>query len=153
MQHGHFFPQQLVALALDHEEFQAAFEGVFQLRRVPRFGDVFVNGAGVDGGDGGVHVGVGGGQNANDPRAKLAGFFEQPNALLTRHPLVGHEDPDVVFVLLQQLESVLGVWGGQNAELVLKGAGEVLEGLFFVINVEDGEFFVVVQVVHLTYLA
>ena len=100
-QHGHFFVEQLVALGLHHEKFQALPEGEFKLRRVPRLGDVFVNRAAVDGGDGGVQVRVGRDENAQDVRAELPGAFEQPDALFAGHPLVGHQQADFVGVLLR----------------------------------------------------
>ena len=108
-QHGHFFAEQLVALGLHHEKFQALPEGQFQLRRVPRLGDVFVNRAAVDGGDGGVHVRVGRDEHAQDARAQLPGAFQQPDALFAGHPLVGHQQADFVGVLFEQLEAVLRV--------------------------------------------
>ena len=45
VEHGHFLLEELIALALHNKEFERAFERGFQLRRVPRFSDVFENGA------------------------------------------------------------------------------------------------------------
>ena len=144
-QHGHFFVEQLVALGLHHEKFEPLPEGQFELRRIPRLGDVFVNRAAVDGGDGGIHVGIGGDENADDARAELPGAFQQPDAFFAGHPLVGHQQADFVGVLFQQLEAVLRVGGGQNAELVAEGAGEVRQRLFLVVHIKNREFFVVVK--------
>ena len=90
VQNRKLLAQQLVALALNHEEFQSALECIFELRRVPRLGDVLVNRAGIDRGDGRLHIRVSGGQNADDLGPQLARPFEQPNALFARHSLVGH---------------------------------------------------------------
>ena len=108
-QHGHFFEQQLVALGLHHEKFQAVPEGQFQLRRIPRLGDVFVDRAAVDGGDGGLDIRVGGDEDAHDARPELPGAFQQPDALFAGHPLVGQQQADFVGVLFEQLEAVLRV--------------------------------------------
>ncbi len=63
--HGkHLFIHQLVAFALHEEEFHAPPEVDFQGGRIPRLGDIFVNGPGVDCHDGGIEIGIGGGKNA-----------------------------------------------------------------------------------------
>jgi len=43
-QHGHFFAEQLVALGLHHEKLQPLLERQLEQGRVPRLGDIFVNG-------------------------------------------------------------------------------------------------------------
>ena len=125
VQDGHFFAEQLVALGLHDEKFQPALQGLFQLRRVPRFGDVFVNRAAVDGGDRGVHVRVGGDQHADDARTELPGAFQQPHALFAGHPLVGHQQADFIGVFLQQFEAVLRGRRRHDAELFPEGAREI----------------------------
>ncbi len=129
-QHGHFFTEQLVAFGLHHEKFQALPERERELRRIPRFGDVFVNRAAVDGGDGGVHVRVSGDQDAENARPELPGAFQEPDAFFAGHPLVGHQQADFVGVLFEQLEAVLGVDGGEDAEFIAEGAGEILSTIF-----------------------
>ena len=148
MQDGHFFAQQLVALALDHEEFEASFEGRFKLRGVPRFGNIFVNRAGIYGGDGGIHIRVSCGQHPNDARLQLARFFEKPDAFFSGHPLVGHQQADFVLMSIEKLESVLSVRRGQDIELIGKSAREIFQRLLFVIHVENLEFLIVVKVFH-----
>ncbi len=143
-----FSRQQLVALGLHHEKFQPVPEGEFKLRRIPRLADVFVNRAAVDGGNRGVEVRVGRDEDAQDARAQLPGAFEQPDAFFAGHPLVGQQQADFVGVLFEQLEAVLRVRGGEHAEIVAEGALEILQRFFLVIHVEDGEFFVVVEIFH-----
>ena len=74
-----------------------------KLRRVPRLGDVFVNRAAVDGGDGGVHVRKSGDEDAQNARAELPGAFQQPDAFFAGHPLVGHQQADFIGVLFEQI--------------------------------------------------
>jgi hypothetical protein len=116
----------------------------FQLRGIPRLADVFVNRAVVDGLDRGVHVGERGDEDAQDARAELARVFQQPDALLAGHPLVGHQNPDFAAVFLEELQPVLRAGGGVNAERVAEGAGETHQRLLLVVHIEDGEFFIVV---------
>ena len=53
-------------------------------------------------------VRIGRGQDADDAGAELARFFEQPDAFLAGHALVGHQQADFVLVLFQELEALLG---------------------------------------------
>ena len=145
---GELLAEKLVPLALDDEEFQRAFQRGFERGRVPRFGDVFVNGAAVDGRDRRVHVGIGSRQDSNDPRLNLPRLFQQPNPLVAGHALVGHQNTQRVLVLLHQLQSVIGPGRGQNPKLVFEGKLEILQGLLFVVHVKNGELFVIVIVVH-----
>ncbi len=124
-QHGHFFTEQLVAFGLHHEKFQALLEREFELRRVPWFGDVFVNRAAVDGGDGGVRVRVRRDQHAQNLRAQLPRLSQKPDAFFPGHPLVGQQQADFVGVLFEQFEAVLGIGRRQNPKPILKGAREV----------------------------
>ena len=77
-----------------------------------------------------------------------ARLFEQPDAFFARHPLVGHQQADFVLMLLQKLEPVLGAGRGKYPKLVLKRPRERLQRLLFVIHVENGEFFVILNVAH-----
>lgn len=143
-----FFAQEEVPFQLEEEELEGAFEGGFQEGDVPGFGDVFVDGAGVDGVDGGFQVGEGGDEDADDLGAEAAGLFEQLDALFAGHALVGDEDTDFLLMVFEDLVGLGGVGGGEDAEGAFQGAGEVFEGLLLVIDVEDGEAFVVVDRVH-----
>jgi hypothetical protein len=51
-------------------------------------------------------------------------------------------------MLLQELETLLRIAGGQNTELFLERADEVFERFLFVIDIEDGKLFVIVKIVH-----
>ena len=147
-QHGHFFAEQLVAFALHHEKFERLLEGHFQLHRIPRLGDVFVNGTGVDGGDGGVHVRIGGDEDAEHVRAEVPGAFQQPDPVFAGHPLVGHQHADFVGVCFNELEAVGGIDGGENLKVITKSTGEIDQRFFLVIHIQDGEFFIVVMIRH-----
>ena len=46
------------------------------------------------------------------------------------------------------LKPVLGVGRGQDAEFVAERAREILQRFLLVVHVEDGEFFIVVQILH-----
>ena len=81
-------------------------------------------------------------------RAQLPRAFQQPDAFFAGHPLVGHQQADFVGVLFQQLEAVLGVGGGEHAELVAKGAREIFQRFLLVVHVKDGKFFIVVEIFH-----
>jgi hypothetical protein len=81
---------------------------------------------------------------ADDVRAELPGAFEQPHAFLAGHPLVGHQQTDVIAVLLQQFQPIGGIGSGKDAELVAERPRKHLQRLRLVIHVEDGKFLVVV---------
>ncbi len=148
LQRRHFLLQKLVAFALEHEQLQPPPEGDFQLRRIPRLGDVFVNPAGVDGRDDRVQIGVCRGQDADDAGAQQPGALQKLGSFLPGHALVGHEDADVVLVLFEQLETRLGAGRGEDAEVIVEGAGKIFQRLFLVIDVEDGEFLVILRIAH-----
>ena len=140
--------EQLVALALDDEKLKAVFESFLENRRVPRFGNVFVNRTAVDGGDGGVKVGKGRNEDTDDTGAQLARAFQKPNALFPGHALVRHQEADFVLVSFEQLQSILRIVGSQNPKIITKGAGKRRKGHFFVVHIKDGEFFIIVIALH-----
>jgi hypothetical protein len=47
-------------------------------------------------------------------------------------------------MFLEQLQSVLGVAGGKDPELIFESAGEILQRLLLVIDVENRELLIVV---------
>ena len=147
-EHGHFFVQQLVALGLHHEKFQGLLQRQFQFLRVPRLGDVFVNRAGVDGGDGGVHVRERRHEDAQGLRPELARALQQPRAFFAGHLLVGHQHADFIRVRLQQFQTVLGVVRGEHAKIIAERLRKIFQRFFLVVHIEHGEFFIVVWVRH-----
>ena len=116
--------------------------------RIPRLGDELADRAAVDGGDHGVDVGKGGDEDAHDARTEMPRAFQQPDALLAGHPLVGQQQADFICVLFEQLEAVRGVRGGEHTEFLAERAGEILQRFFLVIHIQDGEFFIVVEIFH-----
>ena len=62
-----------------------------------------------------------------------------------RHPLVGHQDANLILLFLQQSIAFLRVGRGQNPELIAKRAREVLQRLVLVVDVEDRILAVVIE--------
>jgi hypothetical protein len=100
VQHRHFFTEQLVALTLHAEQMEGVLDGVLQLLRIPRLGEVMVNCPGVDRLHHGFDVRIGRGQNAQDVRLDLPHLIQQPHAFFTGHELIGDEQTNLLGVFL-----------------------------------------------------
>ncbi len=129
-QHGHFFVEQLVALGLHHEKFQAVPERQLKLRRVPRLADVFVNRAAVDGGDRGVEIRVGRDQDAQDARTQCRARSSSQTPFSPGIRWSVSSRPISSACCFEQLEAVLRVGGGEHAEIVAEGARRNTSAIF-----------------------
>ena len=78
----------------------------------------------------------------------MPGAFQKPDPFFARHPLVGQQQADLIGMMFEQFEAGCRVRSGEHAEIVAEGALEILERFFLVVHVEDGEFFVIVEIFH-----
>ena len=93
--HGReFLPQELIAFPQHSVVFECAKQGQSQIGDIPRFADVFVDGAGVDSRDSTLHVRIGGHKDSDDVGEVESDFFEKLDAGLSGHALVRHQEAD-----------------------------------------------------------
>jgi hypothetical protein len=75
----------------------------------------------------------------------MADAFEEPDALFSRHLLIGHQQGDFVSPFPNHPEARLSVDGGEDAELVLESPLKILQRLLFVIDVKNEELLIIVS--------
>ena len=75
MENGELLFEKTVPLSLDEEKFERAPERDFERGNIPRLVNIFIDRPGIDRVDRGVQVRIGGGEDANDSGAKLAGLL------------------------------------------------------------------------------
>ena len=119
--HGlHFRPQQGIPLTLHRKKFHRPPQCHFQLRDVPRLGDVAKNTALIDRADCGVDVGIGGREDLDDVWILIGNLRKKAHTSLPRHPLVCHDDPDLIGVLAEYRKRLDTVFGFKNPKLLAK---------------------------------
>lgn len=136
------FGEERLAVFLKKVEFHGPDQGHFEFGHLPRLGDVAIDAPVVHGIDGGIDVGIGGGKDPLDRWFDPGGLLEKLGSRFIGHPLVGHDDSDVIDLFLEKLHGFDSVRCGDNAETGGEKPGEVLTGLRLVIDEENGWKFI-----------
>jgi hypothetical protein len=100
---------------------------------------VLEHGAGVDGGDRALHVGVGGDEHAGDVRPALLHVGEQLDAGLAGHAVVAEHNGNPRVLRLEQRHRLFDARGRQHGERGAERLLEVLDRLLLVVDVEHRE--------------
>ena len=113
-------------------------EDRLQFLGIKGLGDVAIHAALIDGVNDRLDVGVCGKQQADNLRVRLPQTLEELDTGHLRHPLVGHDDIDVL--LLDDLETVGGARGTQDAVVEPQQVLNAMDQIGFIIHDQQAVF-------------